>query len=317
MTKPFQSRWASQLGAFVEFKHALGQTYFRPLETLRSFDRFAASPPWRRSSDFAAIFKGWLNQYSDRKATTVRSYLGSMRQFCLFRRRNDPDAFMPDCSWAGRFQRSRFLPHIFSPKEIRQILAAISQLRASPRDRQRYRLLFIVLYCTGLRLGEALGIRRRDVDQRNGSFRVGPSKGRIRCVPFRRDLGRELRRLLEQDGQDCSPGAFVFAKGDGGRRCVISTSTTFRAVFRRCGLKPMAGRTGPRVHDLRHTMAVHCLQRWYREGRDLPRMIPWLSAYLGHRDLLGTEHYLHATPELLAIAGRRLQRQLRYAPAPL
>lgn len=317
MNKPFQSRWADQFGAFLEFKHALGQAYLRPIETFRSFDRFAASPPWKRSNDFAAIFKSWLTQYSDRKATTVRSYLGPMRQFCLFRRRNDLGAFVPDCSCAGQYQRSCFLPYIFSSKEIRQIIAAISQLRVSPPDRRRYRLLFIVLHCTGLRLGEALGIRRRDLDLQNGSFRVGPSKGRIRWVPFRRDLGRELQSLLEQDCPDCNPDAFVFAKEDGGRRSVVATSATFRAVFRRCGLKPPAGRTGPRVHDLRHTMAVFCLRRWYREGRDLPRMLPWLSAYLGHRDLLGTERYLHATPELLAIAGRRLQRQLRYAPAPL
>ena len=63
-------------------------------------------------------------------------------------------------------------------------------------------------------------------------------------------------------------------------------------------------------------MAVHRLQRWYREGRDLHKMLPWLSAYLGHRNLLGTELYLHATPELLATAARRLQQQLSMASAP-
>jgi len=316
MTKPFQSRWAAQLESFVKFKHALGHAYLRPIEALRSFDRFAASSPWKRSSDFPVVFRDWLNQSSDRKAITVRFYLGAMRQFCLFRRRNDPDAFVPECSWAGPYHRSHFLPYIFAPKDIHGIIVVISQLRLNPRDRRRFRLLFIVLYCTGLRLGEALGIRHRDLNLRNGSFRIGPSKGRIRWVPFRRDLGRELRTFLDRDCPDRNPDGFIFSKDNGSRRRVSPTSTIFCGVFRRCGLKPAAGRIGPRVHDLRHSMAVHCLQRWYHQGRDVPRMLPWLSAYLGHRDLLGTERYLHATPELLAIASRRFQQEFCRDPTP-
>jgi hypothetical protein len=60
---------------------------------------------------------------------------------------------------------------------------------------------------------------------------------------------------------------------------------------------------------LRHTFAVHRLTRWYREGVDLHGHLPWLSAYLGHVDLLGTETYLTATPELLALAGERFRRR--------
>ena len=69
------------------------------------------------------------------------------------------------------------------------------------------------------------------------------------------------------------------------------------------------GRTGPRPYDLRHTFAVHRLTRWYRQGVDLHGRLPWLSAYLGHVNLLGTETYLNATPELLALAGDRFRRR--------
>jgi integrase len=165
-------------------------------------------------------------------------------------------------------------------------------------------------------VGESLGLQRRDVDLQQACFRVGPSKGRMRWVPFHRDLARELRHWLARDCSESGADAFVFADDHGRRRPVRNVSHNLRGLFRRCRLKPAAGRAGPRCHDLRHTMAVHRLQRWYREGRDLHKMLPWLSAYLGHRNLLGTELYLHATPELLATAARRLQQQLSMASAP-
>jgi integrase len=78
-----------------------------------------------------------------------------------------------------------------------------------------------------------------------------------------------------------------------------------RRLFRRAGLKPARGRVGPRPYDIRHTFAVHRLAHWYRAGVDLHARLPWLSTYLGHESLLGTETYLTATPALLARAGRR------------
>jgi integrase len=73
-------------------------------------------------------------------------------------------------------------------------------------------------------------------------------------------------------------------------------------------MKPARGRVGPRPYDLRHTFVVHRLTRWYRQGADLHSRLPWLSAYLGHVNLLGTEKYLAATPELLSLAANRFRR---------
>lgn len=70
---------------------------------------------------------------------------------------------------------------------------------------------------------------------------------------------------------------------------------------------------GPRPYDWRHTFAVHRLTRWYRQGVDLHARLPWLSTYMGHDDILGTETYLTVTPELLGLAGHRFR--LRYLHA--
>lgn len=317
MIPTFKSRWRTELGAFIRFKGALGQPYVRSTGTLLSFDRFAAAPRWHDCSDLAAILSAWLAQRPNRKPVTIGNYIGVLRQFCRFRRRSDSRAFVPDRWWAPS-TTAHFLPHIFSPEAIRRIIAETLQIRLPARARRCHRLLVLVLYCTGLRISEALGIRCQDLDLRRNCFRVGPSKGRIRWVPFHTDLARELGRWLKEECPvDLPPAAFLFASPDGRPLRAKNVAHILRGIFRHCGFKAATGRVGPRCHDLRHTMAVHRLQRWYREGRDLNRMLPWLSAYLGHRNLLGTELYLHATPELLAVAARQLQRQLLTAPAPI
>jgi integrase len=257
-----------------------------------------------------------LNQYSHRKPITIAFYLSWLRQFCLFRKRYDPDAFVPDRTWMPRVARSGFLPYIFTPGEIRRIIADTANIRGTSRTRRCFRLLVIVLYCTGVRIGEAVALRRRHVDLRNACFMVGPSKGRIRWVPFRRDLARELKTWLEEGAYRKTPDDFVFPQDDGRRHSVKHATSILRVLLRRCKIKPATGPVGPRCHDMRHTYAVHRLQRWYREGRNLQRMLPWLSAYLGHRNLLGTERYLHATPELLAIASRRLHGEFHRGSSP-
>jgi integrase len=134
-------------------------------------------------------------------------------------------------------------------------------------------------------------------------------------VPFSPSLVVELERYLRARRRYVG---FSAASDDrlfvGANRRSLPDSTawgTISQLYRTAGLKPLRGRVGPRPTDLRHTFAVHRLTRWYRQGVDLHRRLPWLSAYLGHVDLLGTETYLTATPELLALAGDRFRR--RYA----
>ncbi len=81
-------------------------------------------------------------------------------------------------------------------------------------------------------------------------------------------------------------------------------------ILRHLGLKRSRGRIGPRPYDLRHAFAVHRLTAWYREGVDIHARLPWLSAYMGHVNVLGTETYLHATPELLQFASDRFARRV-------
>jgi integrase len=204
---------------------------------------------------------------------------------------------------------------------VQQLLHLTRKLGGHPFRRITYRTLILILYCTGLRFGEALRLRLRDLDLATGTLFVLESKGRSRWVPCHRSLCRELRRYLviRRAFAPAGPDDRLFVGTDRTRLPTTNLTTktasdTVRRLLRTAGLKPAVGRMGPRPYDFRHAFAVHRLTRWYRAGVDLHARLPWLSAYMGHDDLLGTETYLSATPELLALAGGRFRR--RYATAP-
>ena len=168
-----------------------------------------------------------------------------------------------------------------------------------------------MLYCTGIRFGEALRLRMRDVDHRTGVLFIDEFKGRARWVPLHRSLARELQKYLRprRAFAPAGPDDRLFVGCNRSRLPVSTAWHTFDTLFRRTGLKSERGRTGPRPYDLRHAFAIHRLTRWYRQRVDLHSRLPWLSAYMGHADILGTETYLTATPDLLGLAATRFRRQ--------
>ena len=139
--------------------------------------------------------RAWLARNSRRKPVSVANECGVLRQFCIYRATHNPSAFVPGRSWAPQSTTSDFLPHVLTQVEVRSVLRVAGGLR--PRFRaQLYRALLLVLYCTGVRFGEAVRLRIGDVDLHKGVLFIAPSKGRSRWVPFNGSLARELRRYL-------------------------------------------------------------------------------------------------------------------------
>ncbi|KAH2774671.1 hypothetical protein KXV54_008432, partial [Aspergillus fumigatus] len=78
-------------------------------------------------------------------------------------------------------------------------------------------------------------------------------------------------------------------------------------VIRQAGLQPPQGRTGPRLHDLRHSMVVNRILEWYRSGINPQERLPFLATYLGHRDINSTLVYITVTQDLLHLANERFR----------
>jgi len=309
----FISSLAAEFDAFLKYKRALGCRYWRAEYTLREFDRFVA-----RQDDpvdparLDRLLGKWLARTQGRKPVSVTNELGVIRQFCLWRRRTDPAGFVPGREWAPQSAASTFFPHIFTIEEIRVLLRLTQSLSGPDFRALMYRALLLVLYCTGLRFGEALRLRTKDVDIGAAMIFVADSKGRSRWVPFERSLARELESYwaARREYARSDPDDLFFVGHNRHRLPTTTASGVVCRLLRKAGLKPSSGRVGPRPYDMRHTFAVHRLTRWYRAGVDVHARLPWLSAYMGHQDILGTETYLSATPELLEMAALRFRRRL-------
>jgi integrase/recombinase XerD len=312
MKEFFASPLADDFKGFLQFKRSLGYKYVRARFTLRQFDHFlqryvAEHKDWQLDR---AILT-WLGNKPHRKAVSVSADTAVLRQFCIYLRRRPGRSNLREPLWPKLPTESTFVPYVLSKNDIQRLLQLAAQLDRPPFRAKLYRALLLILYCTGLRFGEALRLRMRDIDLDSGLLFVEQTKGRARWVPFHRSLAKELDKYLaaRQVFAPTRPEDY-FLVGSNKRPLPIGTaSENVRKLLRKAGLKPNQGRVGPRPYDLRHTFAVHRLTRWYKQGIDLNARLPWLSAYMGHDDILGTETYLTSTPQLLTFAANRFYRR--------
>ena len=173
-----------------------------------------------------------------------------------------------------------------------------------------FRTLLLFLYATGMRLGEALRLRLADVDLTLASITIRDTKFyKSRIVPLGSDIERRVRQYLHQPGRRNQSHRPLFQTKNGNPISALAAGTSFSRLRQIAGI----GRRDdsyfqPRLHDLRHTFAVHRLTEWYRQNADVQRLLPALSTYLGHVSLSSTQRYLTMTPELLEQANRRFEQ---------
>lgn len=207
-----------------------------------------------------------------------------------------------------------FVPYIYSHAELKRLLDATPAActERSAIDACVLRALVLLLYGTGLRLGEALALLVGDVDLQQACLHVHETKFfKHRLVPMGTDLTNVMRQYAVK--RDEMHGAAAEAPFLCCRNGSMLSQSAVRNAFRRLLAITKIGRDGgtrrqPRLHDLRHTAAVHRVVAWYRSGIDLQERLPKLATYLGHVDLSATQRYLTMTPELLLEASQRFER---------
>mgnify|MGYP001814437013 CR=1 FL=1 len=208
-----------------------------------------------------------------------------------------------------------FRPYIYSQEELRDILKATSEYETARTalEEATLRTLLLLLYGAGLRIGEALALTRDDVDLDTALLTIRESKFyKTRLVPIGPSLTAVLRSYVNdrnERGHSNEPGATFFVTRTG---TAVTRGLAERAFVRLRNIAGIAREDGaryqPRLHDLRHSMAVHRLVAWYREGADVQRLLPQLATYLGHVDVAATQRYLTMTPALLREASQRFER---------
>jgi integrase/recombinase XerD len=166
-----------------------------------------------------------------------------------------------------------------------------------------------VYYGAGLRLYEAINLTCADVDLDRSLLMIRNTKfGKTRLVPMGPQLSQALVLYDRSRPRKRPAEAPFFATVKGVPVKKRTLDGNFRGACDRAGIRRTDTNAQPRIHDLRHTFAVHRLISWYQQGADVQRLLHHLSVYLGHVHLRNTQVYLSMTPELLREASQRFER---------
>jgi integrase len=293
---------------YISFQQSLGSPFTTDATSLRAFGRARGA-----RASVSGVRVEHVNAFLGKArpvTTTWFSKLSRLRSFFRYAVSRGHITAAPLPTVMPKYPPA-FVPYIYTREELRRLLQVIeSHPRSTSLEPATIRTMILVYYGTGLRLREATNLARADADLNRSVLTIRNTKfGKTRLVP----VGPQLSRVLVQydgsrpRGRPAESPFFVTQTGG-----PVKTRTlleNFRILCDRAGIRRTdEARQQPRIHDLRHTFAVHRLTSWYQEGADVQRLLHQLSVYLGHVELRYTQVYLSMTPELLREASQRFER---------
>lgn len=300
----------ASLEEYLSMRRALGFKLRMPGILLRDFVQFTKKEGASVITTDLAL--RWATQSTECQPTHWANRLGMVRQFARFHSAADPQTQIPPRGLLP-FRYQRRTPYIHSEEEIAELLAATRKL-GSPKGLRAatYSTLFGLLAVTGMRVSEAIGLDRRDVDLCKGILKIRQTKfNKSRLIPVHcttRDALIEYARIRDGIFTRSASQSFFVSERDT-RLTDFSARWTFLKVSRAISSRGKMDGRHPHLHDLRHGFVVRTLLTWYRSGSNVDQQMPTLSAYLGHGSVANTYWYLSGVPELMQFAVQRLENR--------
>lgn len=291
---------------YLEVRRALGFKMEGEGRLLEQFTAFAETAGADTVTTQLAL--QWATLPAPASAAWHARRLTVVRGFASWLSAASPHAQVPPAGLLPG-QARRAVPYLYSGADITALTTAAGRLNP-PWKAVTMQALTGLLFTTGCRLGEALGLDRRDLDEDTGLLTIRETKARRpRQLPLHPTAVTALAGYARRrDRQWARPATTAFFVSTTGARLARTTvQETFRRLLRETGIYDRAGALRPRIHDARHTFAVTTLAGWYRDGGDVQERLPLLSTWLGHSDPRHTYWYLSAAPELLTLAAGRLE----------
>ncbi|HZO55848.1 MAG TPA: tyrosine-type recombinase/integrase [Bryobacteraceae bacterium] len=309
----FSSSLAPVLDRYVGMKRALGRKFDSATHALQSLDRLLVKDGFRDLS--VAAFDAWCKAYEHLASGVRRVRMLEVHAFCLYRRRTEPECFLPDPRTFPPYHQ-RIRPHIFTESEVARLLDAASRLNrnlSTPLRPELTRLAIVLLFTTGIRRGELLNLVEGDYNRQQATLHIRATKFyKARLLPIHEGIANEIDTYLSTRARlklPSSPSTPLIWNAIRGGRAYTGTGLSYciKPLLEECGIKAANGFT-PRIHDFRHSFAVNALLRWYRAGTDVDAKLPLLATYLGHGSALSTHHYLHFIEPMRVAASERFAR---------
>jgi integrase len=303
-----------RLDEYLALRRSMGFDLSFDERVLRKFTTFGDENGFHCIS--TPLFLDWKVSYGRADNNTWSHRLDMVRRFAFWLAEHDDQTEVPSSQLVtGRYRRR--VPFIYAPIQIAEIVAEAGRLPSPYGLRAAiWQTLFGLIAVTGMRVNEALSLERDDVDLDCALLTLRNTKnGKDRQLPINEDTAHRLveyarkrDRLVTQD----SSRFFIQEDGQHAKDCAARYN--FAQVSKNLGIRsPQAFNRhghGPRIHDLRHTFAVHTILDWFRDSRDIEAEMYKLSTYLGHSEPKHTFWYIEAVPELMQLAAARAEQRV-------
>ena len=297
------SELSKHLDDYLHLRRALGFKLTYPGQALPQFLVYLEAKGATKITTNLAI--AWAGLATDALPVHRAHRLGAVRGFARYLAAIDPETEVPPTGvWSTR--TSRRTPFVFSDDDLTRLLDGAGGLSPELRG-ATLAALFGLLASSGMRVGEALGLERNDVDLARGVITIREAKfDRSRIVPLHetttKALGAYAQRRDDLLARPSSSRFFLVGPSQPLRyRAALSAFIEITAAL---GLR--SGPVLPRIHDLRHHFAISSLLEWHQSRLRPENWMAMLSIYLGHVDPSGTYWYLSATPQLMELVASRL-----------
>lgn len=304
----FKSLLGDCLHDFILQKWASGYPYRSSVRILRHFDLFAAEKFPDERTVTKEMCSSWLRMKPGEHPNGLLRRITPIRQFSKYLRGLGYDAYIIPGHIPAK--QIKYEAHIYTSAELKAFFHAVDRCPPSPFSPTRsyvIPVIFRLLYCCGLRSSEARLLDKEDVDLVTGKITVRESKGWKARIIYMSDELRELCMEYDSIMESIIPGRQAFFPNKDGNFFNTSMIDYWFHEFWDTLPESRAVTGNPaRVHDLRHSYAVHRLNQWVRDGQDINALYPYLSEYMGHSCYADTDYYLSLVEEFYPEMEQRL-----------
>jgi len=285
---------------FVELKQSMGFKYLSEANDLKLFDRFTLEKFSCAKILTKDIVMDWCTKRSYEKQSNLCARASMIRQLAIYINNLGDNAYIiPKYHLKSG---DTYIPYIYTDDELKRFFLETDKCHYCSVFPYRYLImpiLFRMIYSCGLRLSEARLLKVKDVDLNNGILTINHSKmDNNRLVPLNSVLTEKCREYSKQIHFNSDKEQYFFPISDNRAISIGNIYKNFRVFLWKSGISHKGKGFGPRIHDFRHSFAVHCLKKWSIEGKDLMVYLPILSTYMGHSSFKDTAYYLRLTADV-------------------
>ncbi|UOF91052.1 tyrosine-type recombinase/integrase [Fodinisporobacter ferrooxydans] len=314
-SRRYKSSLSVPIEGYIAEKQALGYAFKKGTALLKNFDSYAHSHNLTEAVLSKQLVMEWTARKPNESLSTQCGRISLLRGLAEYMNRVGYSAYVYPKAM-NTVNRYTYIPYIFSNNEVKRIFEGCDQFppnNCTPNRHLVLPLLLRMLYGCGLRISEAVQLTIQDVDLKNGSLYIRNTKfNKERILPMSESLKERCREYCKTADIGKLGNPYFFPSPYRGHYSEATLYKLFRDVLRKASISHLGRGKGPRIHDFRHTFAVNCLKKWVVDGRDLNNCLPYLSAYLGHEDIRGSQRYLRLTADLYPDLISKIEKSCSY-----